>query len=353
MMKVFMEGSHAVAEAVKRIKPGVVCAYPITPQTHIVERLSEMVSDGDLAAEFINVESEHSAASVVLGSTATGVRSFTATSSQGLILMSEVLFNIAGMRLPVVLTCVNRALSAPINIWNDHQDSMTVRDAGWMQLYAENNQECHDLHYVAYKLAENKDVMLPCMVCMDGYILSHGYETLELLEQDKADKFLPAYDAAYKLDTENPLTMGLLGAPDVYMETRYAIHKTMEEVLALLPEVEKEFEQVAGRKTPLIIEKYKTGLKDGFSFSWYENGQIRQEFYYLKGNKHGICQTWYKNGQKQMQGNFAYGRLNGTFKGWDEAGFLIFDLNYSDDTRRETSEIEEEIDGDTKDNSNE
>jgi len=257
-MKVFMEGSHAVAEAVKRIKPGVVCAYPITPQTHIVERLSEMVADGDLAAEFINVESEHSAASVVLGSTATGVRSFTATSSQGLILMSEVLFNIAGMRLPVVLTCVNRALSAPINIWNDHQDSMTIRDAGWMQLYAENNQECHDLHYVAYKLAENKDIMLPCMVCMDGYILSHGYEALELVEQDKVDQFLPAYNAEYKLDTENPLTMGLLGAPDVYMETRYAIHKTMEEVLVLLPEVEKEFEQIVGRKVPLLIEKYKT-----------------------------------------------------------------------------------------------
>ncbi|MDP8233451.1 MAG: pyruvate ferredoxin oxidoreductase [Candidatus Saelkia tenebricola] len=257
-MKVFMEGSHAVAEAVKRIKPGVVCAYPITPQTHIVERLSEMVADGELAAEFINVESEHSAASVVLGSTATGVRSFTATSSQGLILMSEVLFNIAGMRLPVVLTCVNRALSAPINIWNDHQDSMAIRDAGWMQFYAENNQDVQDLHYVAYKIAENKDVMLPCMVCMDGYILSHGYENLDLVEQDVVDKFLPKYDALYKLDTENPLTMGLLGAPDVYMETRYAIHKTMEEVLALLPGIEKEFESIMGRKVPLIVEKYKT-----------------------------------------------------------------------------------------------
>ncbi len=146
-MKVFIEGSHAVAKAVKMIKPKVVCAYPITPQTHIVERLSEMVANGALKSEYVNVESEHSAASVVLGSTATGARSYTATSSQGLILMSEVLFNIAGMRLPVVLTCVNRALSAPINIWNDHQDSMTIRDAGWMQFYAENNQESHDLQF--------------------------------------------------------------------------------------------------------------------------------------------------------------------------------------------------------------
>jgi pyruvate ferredoxin oxidoreductase alpha subunit len=256
-MKVFIEGSHAVAEAVKRCKPGVICAYPITPQTHIVERLSEMVADGKLKAEFINVESEHSAASVVLGSTATGVRSYTATSSQGLILMAEVLFNIAGMRLPVVLTCVNRALSAPINIWNDHQDSMAVRDAGWIQFYAENNQEVHDLHFVAYRVAEDKNIMLPCMVCMDGYILSHGYEVVDLADQEKVDEFLPPYDPPYKLDPEEPLTMGLLGDPNYYMETRFAISRTMEEVLELLPQVESEFEKIFGRKLPLLVEEYK------------------------------------------------------------------------------------------------
>ncbi|MDP8216168.1 MAG: pyruvate ferredoxin oxidoreductase [Candidatus Kaelpia imicola] len=259
-MKVFMEGSHAVAEAIKMIKPGVVCAYPITPQTHIVERLSEMVADGALESEYVNVESEHSAASVVLGSTATGVRSYTATSSQGLILMSEVLFNIAGMRLPVILTCVNRALSAPINIWNDHQDSMAVRDAGWMQFYAENNQELHDLHFIAYKIAENKDIMLPAMVCMDGFILSHGYEVLDLAIQDQVDKYLPPYKPAYKLDPKEPLTMGLLGAPDVYMETRYAIQKTMDEVLPVIEKEEQEFEKIFGRELPLLIEEYR--LKD-------------------------------------------------------------------------------------------
>ncbi len=261
-MKVYMEGSYAVAEAVKRVKPGLVCAYPITPQTHIVERLSEMVASGEMNSEYVNVESEHSAASVVLGSTATGVRSYTATSSQGLILMSEVLFNIAGMRLPVVLTCVNRALSAPINIWNDHQDSMAVRDAGWIQLYAENNQDTQDLHYVAYKIAENKKIMLPCMVCMDGYILSHGYEVLDLAEQSQVDKYLPSYEPLYKLDTANPLSMGLLGDPSVYMETRYAIQKTMDEVLEMLPEFEKEFDEVFGRKMPLIIEEYRTADAD-------------------------------------------------------------------------------------------
>ncbi|MDP8253436.1 MAG: pyruvate ferredoxin oxidoreductase [Candidatus Kaelpia aquatica] len=256
-MKVFMEGSHAVAEAIKMIKPKVVCAYPITPQTHIVERLSEMVADGALGSEYVNVESEHSAASVVLGSTATGARSYTATSSQGLILMSEVLFNIAGMRLPVVLTCVNRALSAPINIWNDHQDSMAIRDAGWMQFYAENNQEVQDLHFLAYKIAENKDIMLPVMVCMDGFILSHGYEVLDLADQDQVDAYLPPYNPAYKLDTKEPLTMGLLGAPDVYMETRYAIQKTMDESLPIIEKEEIEFEKIFGRKSSFLTEEYK------------------------------------------------------------------------------------------------
>jgi len=256
-MKTFIEGSHAVAEAVRMLKPKVVCAYPITPQTHIVERLSEMVANGALESEYVNVESEHSAASVVLGSTATGARSYTATSSQGLILMSEVLFNIAGMRLPVILTCVNRALSAPINIWNDHQDSMAIRDAGWMQFYAENNQESHDLHFLAYKLAEHKDVMLPAMVCMDGFILSHGYEVVDLATQDQVDKYLPPYEPAYKLDPKEPLTMGLLGAPDVYMETRYAIQKTMDEVLPIIEKEEIEFEKIFGRKASLLVEEYK------------------------------------------------------------------------------------------------
>ncbi len=257
-MKQFLEGSRAVAETVKLCRPGVISAYPITPQTHIVEELAQIVSDGELNAQFVNVESEHSAASVVLGSTATGVRSFTATSSQGLLLMLEVLFNIAGLRLPLVLTCANRAVSAPINIWNDHQDAVTVRDSGWIQLWAEDMQDCIDLHIQAYRLAEDKRVYLPVMVNMDGYILTHGLEVADMPTQGEVDKFLPAFKPLFKLDVDNPMTLGFLAGPDYYLETRYAIQKTMEDVLKIIPEVSAEFKKVFGRNRGGLIETYKT-----------------------------------------------------------------------------------------------
>jgi pyruvate ferredoxin oxidoreductase alpha subunit len=230
-----LEGSQAVAQIIKLCKPGVVSAYPITPQTHIVEELAQMVADGQLNAQFVNVESEHSAASVVLGGEAAGVRSYTATSSQGLLYMAEVIFNIAGLRLPVVLTCANRALSAPINIWNDHQDSISLRDAGWVQLYAENNQEVADFHLIAYRIGEDKSIMLPVMVCMDGFILTHGIEIVDIPTQEQVDKFLPPYQPPYLLDTQNPMTLGALVDADFYQETRFAIQKTLESILKLLP----------------------------------------------------------------------------------------------------------------------
>ncbi len=258
-MKEFLEGSHAIAEVVKTCKPGVISAYPITPQTHIVEDLAQMVSDGQLKSEFVNVESEHSAASVVLGGSATGVRVYTATSSQGLFLMQEVVFNIAGMRLPVVMTCANRAVSAPINIWNDQQDSISLRDAGWIQIYAEDNQEAVDFHLIAYRLAEDKRVMLPVMVCMDGFILTHGMETVDMPEQEKADKFLPAYKPLYKLDPDDPMSMGLLADPDYYMETRFAIQETMRKCLDYLPRISEEFNAVFARDyKDLLVEEYHT-----------------------------------------------------------------------------------------------
>jgi len=212
-MKEFLEGSMAVARAVALCKPGVISAYPITPQTHIVEELAQMVADGKLNAQFVNVESEHSAASVVLGGEAAGVRSYTATSSQGLFLMAEVIFNIAGMRLPLVLTDANRAISAPINIWNDQQDTISLRDSGWVQLYVEDLQEAVDYHIMAYRLAEDKSIMLPVMVCMDGFILTHGIETVDMPSQEQVDKFLPAYKPLYKLDVEILLHWGLLPIP--------------------------------------------------------------------------------------------------------------------------------------------
>jgi pyruvate ferredoxin oxidoreductase alpha subunit len=257
-MKEFLEGSLAVGEIVRLCKPGVISAYPITPQTHIVEELATMVCEGKLNSQFVNVESEHSAASVVLGAVATGVRVYTATSSQGLLYMAEVLFNIAGMRLPVVMTCANRAISAPINIWNDQQDSVSMRDTGWVQLFAEDIQEAADFHLIAYKLAEDKSVMLPVMVCMDGFILTHGIETVDVPSQEQVDKFLPAYKPLYKLDTENPISMGLLADPDYYMETRYALQETHKDVLNLIPKITADFAKVFGRAYNGLVEEYHT-----------------------------------------------------------------------------------------------
>src|SRR6187399_1092940 len=185
------EGSHAVAEAVALCRPDVICAYPISPQTHIVEGLGELVKDGTLApCEFINVESEFAAMSACIGASAAGARAYTATASQGLLFMAEALYNASGLGLPIVMTIANRAIGAPINIWNDHSDSMSQRDSGWIQLYAESNQEALDLHIQAFRIAEQ--VSLPVMVCMDGFILTHAFDEVELIDQADADAFLPA-----------------------------------------------------------------------------------------------------------------------------------------------------------------
>jgi pyruvate ferredoxin oxidoreductase alpha subunit len=257
-MKEFLEGSQAVAKAVQLCKPGVISAYPITPQTHIVEELAQMVADGHLNSQFVNVESEHSAASVVLGAVATGVRAYTATSSQGLLYMAEVIFNIAGLRLPLVLTCANRSVSAPINIWNDQQDSISLRDSGWIQFHAEDIQEAVDLHLIAYRLGEDKSMMLPVMVCMDGFILTHGFEPIDMPDQEQVDKFLPDYQPLYKLDPQDPLTMGSLVDPEYYMEARYALDHTHKEALSLIPKITAEFAKVFGRTYNGLIEEYRT-----------------------------------------------------------------------------------------------
>jgi len=259
-VKELLEGSMAVAEIIKRAKPGVISAYPITPQTHIVEELAQIVADGHLNAQFVNVESEHSAASVVLGAVATGVRAYTATSSQGLFYMAEVLYNIAGMRLPVVMTTAARAISAPINIWNDHQDAVSLRDSGWIQFHAEDVQEAVDLHLIAYRLGEDRSIMLPVMVCMDGFILTHGLETVDMPTQEQVDKFLAPYNPPYKLDVEHPLTLGPLVDPEYYMEARYALNETHKEALTLIPKLTLEFAKVFGRTYNGLVEGYQ--LKD-------------------------------------------------------------------------------------------
>jgi pyruvate ferredoxin oxidoreductase alpha subunit len=257
MMKKFIEGSMAVAEAVKVCRPHVISAYPITPQTHIVENLSQFVADGDLRCEFVNVESEFGAASVVLGAEATGARTFSTTTAQGLLLMLEVLYNIAGLRLPVVIVCANRAVSAPINIWCDHQDSFAARDTGWIQLWAEDNQEAHDMCVQAYKIGENPEICLPVIVNLDGFILSHAFEPIELFEQKDVDGFLPLYKPVHYLTPKNPLTFGVLADADYYAETRYRIQKTMEDAKKVIEDVALEFKKKFGRYSGGLVEKYR------------------------------------------------------------------------------------------------
>jgi pyruvate ferredoxin oxidoreductase alpha subunit len=294
MMKKVIEGSRAVAEAVKVCRPHVISAYPITPQTHIVENLSQMVADGELKAEFINVESEFAAASVILGASVTGARAYSTTTSQGLLLMAEVLFNIAGLRLPVSITCANRSVSAPINIWNDHQDAMVVRDSGWIQLYAEDCQEVADMQIQAYKIGENPEISLPVMVNMDGFILTHAFEPVELLDQKMADKFLPPYKPEVYLTTKNPVTFGILAEPAYYMETRYRLQQAIQASLQVIEEVANEFKKVFGRYSGGLVDKYRMdGAKTAIVAMGSVVGTIREVVDELreKGQKVGLLKV--------------------------------------------------------------
>ncbi len=254
---VVVEGSYAVAHAAKVCRPNVISAYPITPQTHIVEDLSQFIADGEIPnCEYINVEAEFSAISALIGASAVGARTYSATTSQGLLLMHEALFNTSGMRLPVVMTVANRAISAPINIWNDHQDAIAQRDTGWIQLYVEDVQEACDTLPQLYKIAEDNEIMVPGMVCMDGFILSHVYEPVVLLEQELTDNFLPPFQPDDILDPEDPKTFGAFAAPDTYEEFRYLHEQAMQKALPKIEAIAKEFEEVFGR--------YHGGLIDGY-----------------------------------------------------------------------------------------
>jgi len=257
-MRKVMKCNEAAAWAAKLAKPKVVAAFPITPSTLVPEKISEFIADGEMDAEFIKVESEHSAISACVGASAAGVRAFTATASQGLALMHEVLFIAAGMRLPIVIAIGNRSLSAPINIWNDWQDSISERDTGWMQFYAENNQEALDLILIAFKVAENERVLLPAMVGFDAFILTHTVEPVEIPDQEVVDEFLGEYVPKHAyLDPAKPITQGALGFPAHYMEVRYTVWEAMENARQVIKEVFDEFEKKFGRRYHMI-EEYKT-----------------------------------------------------------------------------------------------
>jgi pyruvate/2-oxoacid:ferredoxin oxidoreductase alpha subunit len=254
-LKQVIKGNYAVSHGVRLSRVQVISAYPITPQTTIVEELSKMCADRELDAKFIKVESEHSALAAVVGSATAGVRSFTATSGNGLLLMHEVLHWAASARLPIVLANVNRAVGPGWNIWADQTDSLAQRDTGWIQMYCESNQEVLDSVIMAYKLAEK--VMLPVMLAYDAFFLSHTSEIVDIPDVKEVDRFLPPYHPPFKLDVENPVTFGGLISPDYYYEARYTMHQAALTALDHYPEICKEYDQLFGRKYG-IIEEYQT-----------------------------------------------------------------------------------------------
>lgn len=251
-----VEGSYAVAHAVMCCRPDVISAYPITPQTHIVENLSQMVADGELDSEFLTVDSEFSALSVLVGSSAAGARCYSSTTSQGLALMYEVLYNVSGMRLPIVMNVANRAMGAPLNIWNDQQDAIGARDVGWIQIYVENVQEAVDATLQAYKIAEDADILTPVMVCMDGFVLTHVYEPVELLDKELSRQFLPDFKPADILDPAHPKTFGAFADPSTYTEFRYQQFEAQQKALSKIEKVAREFEEMFGR--------YYGGVSEGY-----------------------------------------------------------------------------------------
>jgi pyruvate ferredoxin oxidoreductase alpha subunit len=251
-----VEGSKAMAKVIGLCRPQVVCAYPITPQTHIVEGLGELVRTGDVEnCEFINVESEFAALSVAIGASAAGARAYTATASQGLLFMAEAVYNAAGLGLPIVMTLGNRAIGAPINIWNDHSDAMALRESGWIQLFAETNQEAADLHIIGFRLAEHLSV--PVMVCVDGFILTHAMERIDIPDQATVDRYLPPYEPVQVLDPDDPISIGAMVGPDAFTEVRYLQYYKQQSSFRLIEELSREFKRLFGREAGGLLRSYE------------------------------------------------------------------------------------------------
>ena len=256
-MQFQIEGSQAIARTVAMCRPQVVCAYPISPQTHIIEELGAMVKRGELeSCEYINVDSEMAAMSVALGASAVGARAFTATASQGLLYMIEAVFNTAGLGLPVVMTLANRAIGAPINIWNDHTDAMAVRDSGWIQLFAESNQEAVDLHIMAFALAE--ELSVPVMVCVDGFILTHSIERVDLPEQEQVDRLIPPFVPRQVLDPNDPMSIGAMVGPEAFTEVRYLAQVRMRRALEVIPVLAARNAEVLDRPATGLLHPYRS-----------------------------------------------------------------------------------------------
>lgn len=288
--RIGIESSLAVSEAIKLANVDVIAAYPITPQTHIVESLAEMVANGHLDAEYIPVESEHSAMSACLGSSAVGARTFTATASQGLILMHEVLLVAASLRLPIVMAVANRALSGPLNIWGDHSDAMITRDTGWIQIFVENGQDAFDQMICAFRIAEHHDVLLPTVINIDGFHVSHVIEPIEILDKQSVDGFLPPYKYPYPLDPDNPLTMGCFAMPNLYTETRKALDMALRDSRKVIVDTWQQYGDLTGRYYK-PVESYKTDNAETILVtmgSFSENAMIAIDKLRDEGKKVGL-----------------------------------------------------------------
>jgi pyruvate ferredoxin oxidoreductase alpha subunit len=288
--RVGIESSLAVSEAIRLANVDVIAAYPITPQTHIVESLAEMVANGNLDAEYIPVESEHSAMSACLGSSAAGARTFTATASQGLILMHEVLLVAASLRLPIVMAVANRALSGPLNIWGDHSDVMITRDSGWIQIFVENGQDAFDQTICAFRIAEDKDVLLPIAVNIDGFHVSHVIEPIEILDQQSVTSFLPAYKHPHPLDVDNPVTIGCFAMPNLYTEARKALDTAVRESKKVILDTWQKYGDLTGRYYH-PVESYKTENAETILVtmgSFSENAMIAIDKMQEEGKKVGL-----------------------------------------------------------------
>jgi pyruvate ferredoxin oxidoreductase alpha subunit len=255
--RIGLEASHAAAEAARMADVDVIAAYPITPQTHIPERLAEMVADGELNAAYIPVESEHSALSTCLGAAAVGARTFTATAGPGLEYMHNVVYVASSMRLPVVMTVANRALSAPLSIWGDHSDAMSVRDTGWIQVFCQNSQEAFDMTLWAFRVGEDSRVLFPVMVHFDGFHLTHVTEPVILPEQEEVDRFLPEFHYPFALDPDKPMTHGAFAPPDIYPEAKIAQEVATRQSRAVVIQGFREFGDIFGRYYH-PVEPYRT-----------------------------------------------------------------------------------------------
>ena len=288
--RIGIESSLAIAEAVRLANVDVIAAYPITPQTHIVEGLAEMVANGHLDAEYIPVESEHSAMSSCLGASAVGARTFTATASQGLILMHEVLLVAASLHLPIVMVVTNRALSGPLNIWGDHSDAMITRDSGWIQIFVENGQQAFDQVLCAFRIAEHQDVLLPTIINVDGFHVSHVIEPMYFLDQKTVDRFLPPYKHPHALDPDKPVTMGCFAMPNLYTESRKALDTSLRESKKVILDTWQKFGEITGRYyNP--VETYKAEATETLLItmgSYSENAMEAIDKMQSEGRKVGL-----------------------------------------------------------------